>query len=201
MSCSLTQNSFSHLGHFFTSMGMGVFSITSICKVFSVIQIHGKSLGGQSKTSLIWGYLISHMISFNDGKNFDPACLLPLFEQSSWARGRTLPDAQEMVKHTNLFVTAWDESRLVGCGRVLTDYVYRASIWDVIVDMHYQGRDIGKEIINRILTHPTLQRVELFWLCTRNKQAFYESLGFSAKEQTGMVWDRTRQEALRSLKA
>lgn len=97
-----------------------------------------------------------------------------------------------MVEHTNLFITAWDGEQLVGCGRVLTDYVYRASIWDVIVDRQYQGQDIGSEIINRILSHTTLRRVELFWLCTRDHQAFYETLGFSAKEQTGMVWDRNR---------
>ena len=35
--------------------------------------------------------------------------------------------------------------------------------------------------------------VELFWLNTRDKQAFYEKLGLSAKEQTGMVWARARQ--------
>ncbi len=135
------------------------------------------------------------MITYTDGKQFDSASLLPLFEQSPWASGRTLHDAQEMVKHTNLFLTAWDGERVVGCGRVLTDYVYRASIWDVIVDGQYQGQDIGTEIIKRILSHPTLQRVELFWLCTREKQVFYETLGFSAKEQIGMVWDRNQQES------
>ena len=139
------------------------------------------------------------MIVYCDEKNFDPSYLLPLFEQSSWAQGRSLRDAMEMVKRTNLFITAWDGDNLVGCGRVLTDYVYRASIWDVIIDGHYQGQDIGTEIINRILSHGTLERVELFWLCTRDKQAFYETLGFNAKEQTGMVWDRKQQKLQRLL--
>ena len=139
------------------------------------------------------------MIIYTDEKNFDPSYLLPLFDQSSWAQGRSLQDVVEMVKHTNLFITAWDGEHLVGCGRVLTDYVYRASIWDVIIDRHYQGQDIGTEIINRILSHKTLQHVELFWLCTRDKQVFYETLGFSAKEQTGMVWDHKRQKTLRLL--
>lgn len=135
-----------------------------------------------------------NMITFQDGKNFDLVGLLSLFQQSSWAGDRTLEDTQDMVKHTNVFITAWDGGQLVGCGRVLTDYVYRASIWDVIVDKPYQGQDIGTGIINQILSHSTLQRVDLFWLCTRDNQAFYEMLGFSAKEQIGMVWDRTRQK-------
>ena len=132
------------------------------------------------------------MITYSDRKDFEPFSLLSLFEQADWARGRTVEDARLMMFHTDLAISAWDDSRLIGFGRVLTDYVFRASIWDVIVDQDYQGKDIGKELINRILNHPTLERVELFWLCTRSKQTFYSTLGFSDKEQTGMVWNRKK---------
>lgn len=135
------------------------------------------------------------MITYTDHKDFAPAALLPLFEQAPWARGRTVVETTEMLRQTDLFITAWDDDRVVGCGRVLTDYVYRASIWDVIVDAAYQGQDVGTEIMHRILNHPALHRVELFWLCTRDKHVFYENLGFSAKEQTGMVWDRRTRSA------
>lgn len=101
-----------------------------------------------------------------------------------------------MLSHTDLALSAWDGEHLIGFGRVLTDYVYRASIWDVIVDPDYQGQDIGTQIMQRILEHPSLKRVELFWLCTRDKQSFYEKLGFTSKEQTGMVWVRTKQARL-----
>ena len=119
-----------------------------------------------------------------------------LFEQADWAQGRSVEAAQRMLAQTDLVISAWDGSALVGIGRVLTDYVYRASIWDVIVDRHYQDQDIGKRIIQRILEHPTLSEVELFWLCTRRYQGFYASLGFSDKEQTGMVWDRKKHPPL-----
>lgn len=132
------------------------------------------------------------MITYSDQKDFDPTLLVRLFQQAAWAAGRSVEESKEMVAHTQVMITAWEGSRLVGCGRVLTDFVYRASIWDVIVDVPYQGRDIGSSVIRRILHHPALQRVELFWLCTRDQQPFYELLGFSAKEQTGMVWDRKR---------
>ena len=137
------------------------------------------------------------MITYTDHKDFDPAALLPLFEQAAWARRRTVAETAHMVRQTDLFITAWDGGRLIGCGRVLTDYVYRASIWDVIVDAAYQGQDVGTDIIHRILNHPALQRVELFWLCTRDKRIFYETLGFSAKEQIGMVWDRRKRSSPR----
>ncbi|MDQ6735931.1 MAG: GNAT family N-acetyltransferase [Nitrospirota bacterium] len=131
------------------------------------------------------------MIIFSDRKDIDPVQLVALYRQAPWASTRTLEDAHDMLTHTDVAIAAWDGNRLVGLGRVLTDYVYRASIWDVIVDIAYQGQDIGTQIIQRILEHPDLKRVELFWLCTRSP-GFYEKLGFSSKEQTGMVWARAK---------
>ena len=132
------------------------------------------------------------MIKFLDSTDINAQQLLTLYDQADWAWARSLDDTRLMLAHTDVAISAWDGPKLIGFGRVLTDYVFRASIWDVIVDRAYQDRDIGKGIIHRILTHPTLERVELFWLCTRRYQGFYASLGFSDKEQTGMVWDRRK---------
>jgi ribosomal protein S18 acetylase RimI-like enzyme len=136
------------------------------------------------------------MLTFSERKNFDSSHLVRLYAQAPWATGRSVEDARDMLAQTDLAISVWDGPRLVGFGRVLTDYVYRASIWDVIVDKEYQGQDVGTQIMQRILHHPSLKRVELFWLCTRDKQAFYEKLGFSADEQTGMVWARAKQARL-----
>jgi ribosomal protein S18 acetylase RimI-like enzyme len=136
------------------------------------------------------------MILFSERKDIDPTRLVLLYQQAPWATGRTAEDTRAMLQETDLAVSAWDGNRLVGFGRLLTDYVYRASIWDVIVDRDYQGQDIGTEIVQRLLHHPSLKRVELFWLCTRDKQTFYEKLGFTANEQTGMVWARAQQARL-----
>ena len=135
------------------------------------------------------------MIIFSDRKDTDLAQLVTLYRQAPWANTRNIEDAREMLTHTDVAITAWNGNRLVGLGRVLTDYVYRASIWDVIVDTAYQGQDIGTQIIQRILEHPDLKRVELFWLCTRSP-GFYENLGFSSNEQTGMVWARSKHSRL-----
>ena len=125
-------------------------------------------------------------VTFSEKKSLQPEQLLTLFQQAPWAKGRTLNDAREMLRHTDVAMCAWDGDPLVGFGRVLTDFVYRATIWDVIVDEAYQKQGIGAEIVQRILHHPRLKKVELFWLCTR-RPGFYEKLGFSSKEQTGMV--------------
>jgi N-acetylglutamate synthase-like GNAT family acetyltransferase len=134
-------------------------------------------------------------VTFSDKKDLAPEQLLKLFQQAPWAKGRTLDDAREMLRHTDVALCAWDGDQLVGFARALTDFVYRATIWDVIVDKAYQKQGIGTEIVQRILHHPRLKKVELFWLCTR-RPSFYEKLGFSSKEQTGMVWSRSKQSRL-----
>ena len=132
------------------------------------------------------------MVTFSDTKDLSPELLIALFDQAQWSQGRTTHDTSKMLAQSDLVVSAWENNRLIGFGRVLTDYVFRASIWDVIIDQHYQGKDIGTQVMRRILDHPSLKHVELFWLCTRDKQAFYATLGFSDQEQTGMVWDRKK---------
>ena len=134
-------------------------------------------------------------ITFSEKKELEASQLLQLFHQAPWAKDRTLDDAKEMLRHTDVALCAWDGDQLVGFGRVLTDFVYRATIWDVIVDKAYQKQGIGADIVQRILSHPRLKKVELFWLCTRMPE-FYEKLGFSSKEQTGMVWSRSKQSRL-----
>lgn len=131
-------------------------------------------------------------VTYSHDEPPDASQLLGLFHQAPWAKGRSVDDAKEMLRHTDLTLCVWDGDRLIGFGRVLTDFIYRATIWDVIVDRAYQGQGVGTEIVRRILNHPRLERVEHFWLCTRRPR-FYEKLGFSSKEQTGMVWSRSKQ--------
>jgi N-acetylglutamate synthase-like GNAT family acetyltransferase len=138
---------------------------------------------------------LKSVVTYSHNELPDVSQLLGLFRQAPWAKDRSLDDAKEMLRHTDLTLCAWDGDQLIGFGRVLTDFVYRATIWDVIVDRAYQGQGVGTEIVKRILNHSRLKRVELFWLCTR-RPGFYEKLGFSSKEQTGMVWSRSKNSQL-----
>ena len=73
------------------------------------------------------------MITFSDRKDIEPTQLVSLFRQAPWAKTRTADDAREMLSHTDVAISAWDGPRLIGLGRVLTDFVYRASIWDCLL--------------------------------------------------------------------
>jgi N-acetylglutamate synthase-like GNAT family acetyltransferase len=104
-----------------------------------------------------------------------------------WASDRTLEDLQTAVEHSDPIVTAWDGTTLIGFARATSDGVYRATIWDVVVDPNYQGAGIGRKLVQTLITHPRVSRVERIYLMTTNQQAFYERIGFTENQTTTMV--------------
>ena len=76
-------------------------------------------------------------------------------------------------------VGAYQEGRLVGLGRVISDGVLHGLVVDVIVVPELQGQGIGRGIMQRLLARcreAGLRDVQLF--CARGKADFYRQLGF-----------------------
>ncbi len=114
--------------------------------------------------------------------------LQALFNQVAfWASDRSLEDLQTAIDHSDPIVTAWDGDRLIGFARATSDGVYRATIWDVVVNPNYQGAGIGRTLVQTLITHPRLSRVERTYLMTTNQQKFYERIGFEENQSTTMV--------------
>jgi ribosomal protein S18 acetylase RimI-like enzyme len=51
--------------------------------------------------------------------------------------------------HTVVFV--FDNDKLIGFGRAISDGTYQAAIYDVAVLPEYQGKKLGTTIVNRII--------------------------------------------------
>jgi N-acetylglutamate synthase-like GNAT family acetyltransferase len=107
-----------------------------------------------------------------------------------WAQGRRIEDIERMVELSNPVVSARIENRLVGFARATGDGVYRAVIWDVVVDPAYQGQGIGRHLVEELIAHPLLSAVERVYLMTTFQQGFYEKLGFVKNASTTMVLTR-----------
>ena len=106
-----------------------------------------------------------------------------LYQNEWWTRERTLQDVQVMVQHSDFIfgVLEIENSRLVGFARVLTDRVFKAFIFDVIVAEGYRNEGIGKELMQWILEHAPLKSVAHFELyCLPEMAPFYEKWGFSS---------------------
>lgn len=104
-----------------------------------------------------------------------------------WAQDRCLEDWKIALANSKPIVTAWDGERMIGFARATSDGIYRASIWDVAVHPDYQGAGLGRKLVETVLMHPHMNRVERIYLMTTHQQKFYERIGFEVNSTTTMV--------------
>ena len=107
--------------------------------------------------------------------------LMDLYKNEFWSDKRTRQDVVKMLASTDVIIGLVDEcDRLIGITRVLTDFVYRAMIFDVIIKPTHRKMGLGTKLMDAVLNHPKLQTVENFALnCLPHMMPFYERWGFS----------------------
>lgn len=111
-----------------------------------------------------------------------------LFQDTAfWARDRRVEDWAIALANSKPVVTAWDGDRLIGFARATSDGIYRATIWDVAIHPDYQGAGLGRKLVETVLMHPHVNRVERVYLMTTRQQKFYERIGFEENQTTTMV--------------
>jgi len=122
-------------------------------------------------TSTIW---------FSDQKELlEPKQLQDLFNLTAfWAQNRPIEDLAIAIANSDPVISVWDENRLIGFTRANSDCVYRATIWDVVIHPDYRGQGLGRKMIEYLLDHPRICRVERVYLMTTYQQGFYLRLGF-----------------------
>jgi predicted GNAT family N-acyltransferase len=108
--------------------------------------------------------------------------LMELYRHEWWTNTRTLEQARQVVQSSDLVVGICDGGdNLVAFARVLTDWIFRATVYDVIVASNHRGQGLGHRVIKEVLSNPVLasiQHIDLY--CRPELVAFYEGLGFSS---------------------
>ena len=112
--------------------------------------------------------------------------LWTLFNTTGWNREYQISatDLASAVCRSSFIVAAYDGDRFIGFGRVLTDGVLHAMIYDLITDPAYQGRGVGSEVLKRLVKkcrQSGIRDVQLF--CAAGKRGFYERRGFVARKE------------------
>jgi GNAT superfamily N-acetyltransferase len=108
--------------------------------------------------------------------------LLELFKATYWAPHRTRNDVAEMLRNTdyNFGVAENPTGRLRAYTRVLSDRVYRAVVFDVVVHPDYRGRGLARMILEAVIEHPDLAQIEYLCLfCKPDVVGLYRKMGFT----------------------
>lgn len=124
--------------------------------------------------------IVSNMIEFKNTISIEEFCKL---RESAGFQKLTEKQAETVLLNTSFIVNAMHNGESVGIVRVLTDMLTDAYITDVIVSPDFQGRGLGRKLLNEVIANLKKNAVKDIKLACNlyanpGKEPFYEKLGF-----------------------
>jgi predicted GNAT family N-acyltransferase len=106
-----------------------------------------------------------------------------LFKEVWWGKERTIEETTNCVKGSQVCIGVLDNrGKLIGFTRIISDFIYKAIIFDVIVSAEHQGNGLGEKLIDLVKSHERLKKVKHFELyCLPDMEDFYTKFGFSTE--------------------
>jgi len=107
---------------------------------------------------------------------------IDVLRRSGLDQRRPVDDSERisaMLRHADLIVCARDgeAGRLIGVARSVTDFSYCCYLSDLAVDRDFQGRGIGRELVNRTRAAAGGDAVTLLLLSAPAATAYYPRIG------------------------
>ena len=97
---------------------------------------------------------------------------------SYWAEGRSREVVERSIAHSICF-GAYTAGRQVAFGRVVTDRAVFGYFADIFVVPEYRRRGISKRLVQAMLDHPDVARLNGIQLRTRDAHGLYAQFGFA----------------------
>lgn len=109
-----------------------------------------------------------------------------LFETTSWNQKYklTADELYKALKNSWYSLSAYDNSSLIGFGRIICDGVVHALILDLIVHPDFQNRGIGSQILNKLVgkcRQHKIRDIQLF--SVKGKAEFYRKNDFKERPE------------------
>lgn len=121
----------------------------------------------------------------------DTATIIDLYISSGL--NRPIEDKERITKmyaNSNLIVTAWDNDKLVGISRSITDFCYCCYLSDLAVRQEYKSAGIGKNLI--ALTKEKIgDQTMLLLLSAPTAMGYYPKVNFQ-KVENGFIIKRIK---------
>ena len=104
-----------------------------------------------------------------------------LYLDEWWTKERTLKDTMKCVQGSQVCIGLVDKNNnLIGFVRVITDFIFKALIFDLIINTKARNKGLAKKLIKEVLQHKKLSEVKHFELyCLPELKNFYSQFGFN----------------------
>lgn len=117
-------------------------------------------------------------ITYTDSPSISASELARLFQSAGLRRPvDDLARLEQMIRHANLLIGAYDRGQLVGVARGLTDFCYCCYLSDLAVAASHQRQGIGKELVRRVRKRIGEGAV-LLLLSAPEAMEYYPTIGF-----------------------
>jgi ribosomal protein S18 acetylase RimI-like enzyme len=113
------------------------------------------------------------------GADLDVAEVAALYHASTLAQRRPVGETErftDMVRNANLIVVARIDDRLIGIARSITDGAYVTYLSDIAVDVEFQRRGVGRDLIEK--TREAAPRAKIVLLSAPAAVGYYPHIGF-----------------------
>ncbi len=109
-----------------------------------------------------------------------------LFESTGWNKNYNLNQDQvfETLLNSWYTISAYQDNKLLGFGRIISDGIMHALILDMIILPGYQNKGIGSSIINKLKEKcfsNKIRDIQLF--SAKEKAGFYLKHGFTVRPE------------------
>ena len=113
--------------------------------------------------------------------------IIRLLKMTYWADRRQAEQIEASLRNSSCYgVYLEDEDKLVGFGRVISDYATTYYLCDVIIDPDYQRRGLGTALVSYIESLPVYDGLRGI-LITRDAHSFYRKYGYEILNERAMV--------------
>lgn len=117
-----------------------------------------------------------------DPARLDLDVICDFLARAYWAKGRPRERIERSLANSLAF-GMYEDNKQIGLARVVTDFATFAWLCDVFIDEAYRGKDLGKWLMESILSHPELQGLRRWLLATRDAQGLYKQFGWTPLEK------------------
>jgi GNAT superfamily N-acetyltransferase len=119
------------------------------------------------------GYTLS-----TDPSRLDLGVIHGFLTNSYWAKGIPRDVVARSIENSLCF-GVYDNEKLVGFARVISDFATYAYIGDVFILESHRGRGLAQWMMECIMNHPKLQNLRRWTLLTRDAHGLYAKFGFT----------------------
>lgn len=113
-----------------------------------------------------------------DKTRLDLNIIFNFLSNSYWGKNFTFELVKKCIDNSFCF-GAYLDNKQIGFARVITDFTRFAYLADVFILPEYQGKGLGKQMLNSIFSHPDLKDITKWSLNTSDAHGLYKQFGFT----------------------